>query len=112
MLWFIPLIIGLAINDIYPIYEKYETYNIIYFCGITFIFHTLTDFLTSKLNTKLWNKVEQNKELLDNDNEGYNVEYFKEKIGKSIHNFFVSIGFDQYLHYIQIFLTYYILFKK
>ncbi len=48
---------------------------------ITFICHWITDYFTSRLNTKLW------------------------KEGK-VHWFFVSIGFDQVLHYIQLFLTY------
>lgn len=56
----------------------------ILFPVITFICHTITDYFTSRLNTYLWNK-------------------------KDIHNFFVSIGFDQFLHYIQLLLTYYLL---
>jgi len=56
----------------------------ILFALITFITHTITDYFTSRLNSKLWVKGD-------------------------VHNFFVSIGFDQVLHYIQLFLTYYIL---
>jgi hypothetical protein len=56
----------------------------ILFALITFITHTVTDYFTSRLNSKLWAKGD-------------------------VHNFFVSIGFDQVLHYIQLFLTYYIL---
>lgn len=56
----------------------------IYFAGITFVCHTITDYFTSRLNSRLW------------------------KEGK-IHEFFVSIGFDQVLHYGQIFLTYHLL---
>jgi hypothetical protein len=59
---------------------------VIIFPGITFIAHTITDYFTSRLNSKLW---EQGK----------------------VHNFFVSIGFDQVLHYLQLFLTYYYLVK-
>ena len=55
-----------------------------YFWSITLMCHTLIDFFTSKLNTYLWSK------------------------GK-VHYFFVSIGFDQILHYSQLFLTYYLL---
>ena len=51
---------------------------------ITFICHTLTDYFTSRLNARLWAKGDT-------------------------HNFFVSIGFDQLLHYIQLFLTLYFL---
>lgn len=56
-------------------------YNMLWFLPITFICHTLTDYFTSKLNTYLWEK-------------------------KDVHNFFVSVGFDQVLHYLQLFLTY------
>lgn len=56
------------------------------FVLITFICHTITDYFTSRLNSKLWAKGQ-------------------------IHNFFVSVGFDQVLHYIQLFLTYYLLVK-
>jgi Protein of unknown function (DUF3307) len=53
---------------------------------VTFICHTITDYFTSRLNSKLWAKGD-------------------------VHNFFVSIGFDQYLHYIQLFVTFYLLSK-
>lgn len=54
------------------------------FVTITFIFHTITDFFTSRLNSWLWAKGD-------------------------VHNFFVSVGFDQVLHYVQLFLTFYLL---
>lgn len=54
------------------------------FLLVTFTFHTITDYFTSRLNSKLW---AENK----------------------MHWFFVSVGFDQILHYIQLFLTYYLL---
>ncbi len=54
------------------------------FAIITFIAHTITDYFTSRLNTKLY------------------------KEGK-IHEFFVSIGADQLYHYIQLLLTYQLL---
>ena len=56
------------------------------FAIITFIAHTITDYFTSRLNNKLWVKGD-------------------------VHKIFVSIGFDQYLHYLQLFGTYYILTK-
>jgi hypothetical protein len=59
-------------------------YRIFYFILITFICHTITDYFTSRLNSRLWEQ-------------------------KKVHNFFVSIGFDQVLHYIQLFTTYYLL---
>ena len=56
------------------------------FTVITFLSHTVQDYFTSRLNTKLWNKGDT-------------------------HNFFVSVGFDQVLHYIQLIGTYLLLFK-
>ena len=58
--------------------------NIIYFMLITFTCHTITDFFTSKWTSKLW---KENKR----------------------HLFFVVVGFDQLLHFTQLFLTYYFL---
>lgn len=54
------------------------------FVLITFVAHTITDYFTSKLNSRLW------------------------KAG-NMHNYFVALGFDQSLHYIQLFITYYFL---
>lgn len=54
------------------------------FPTITFISHWITDYFTSRLNTKLHKK---------ND----------------IHNFFVSIGADQVYHYIQLVITFQLL---
>lgn len=51
---------------------------------ITFVCHTITDYFTSRLNSRLW---EQGK----------------------VHDFFVSVGFDQVLHYAQLFGTYLLL---
>ena len=65
---------------------NFEVYDSGIFMIITFISHTITDYFTSRLNSKLWTE------------------------GK-VHYFFVSIGFDQILHYIQLFLTYYFLVK-
>jgi hypothetical protein len=57
---------------------------------ITFIFHTITDYFTSKIVSKRF------------ENQHY---------GSPIPNFgaFTIIGFDQVLHYVQLFLTYYFL---
>lgn len=54
------------------------------FWPITFVCHWITDYFTSRLNSKLWAE-------------------------KKTHWFFVSVGFDQILHYIQLFVTYLIL---
>lgn len=56
-------------------------FNTVYFVLITFVLHTITDYFTSRLNSKLW------------------------KEGQ-VHNFFVSIGFDQVLHYVQLIATF------
>ena len=61
-------------------------YQGFYFFLITFITHTITDYFTNRLNSKLW-------------------------IEGKVHNFFVSIGFDQVLHYVQLFLTYWFIIK-
>ena len=58
--------------------------NGFYFILITVIAHTITDYFTSRFNFYLWTKVD-------------------------VHNFFVSVGFDQVLHYVQLFVTYTIL---
>lgn len=63
---------------------KLTFYMCFYFFFITFICHTVTDYFTSRLNSKLWAKGD-------------------------VHNFFVSVGFDQVLHYVQLFLTFYYL---
>jgi uncharacterized membrane protein len=59
---------------------------------ITFVFHTITDYFTSKIVSRKF----------------ANNEY-----GSSIPNLgaFTVIGFDQVLHYIQLFGTYYLLTK-
>jgi hypothetical protein len=54
------------------------------FSFITFGAHWFTDYYTSRLNSKLWSKGD-------------------------VHNFFVNVGFDQVLHYIQLFGIYLLL---
>ena len=76
-------VIWLIIGTFYSVYLG-NYWNGVYFALITFIAHTITDYFTSRLNSKLWAE------------------------GK-VHNFFVSVGFDQVLHYVQLFLTYYYL---
>lgn len=56
------------------------------FVLITLICHTITDYFTSRLNSKLWEN------------------------GK-VHYFFVIVGFDQLLHYTQLFLTFKLLYE-
>ena len=66
--------------------KAFEVWAVSEFTLITFIFHTITDYFTSRLNSKLYDKGQ-------------------------IHNFFVSIGFDQLLHYTQLLFTYWYLTK-
>jgi hypothetical protein len=60
--------------------------SFIWFAPITFVCHTITDYYTSRINKKLWMK-------------------------NNYHGFFISVGFDQVLHYVQLFLTYWYLTK-
>lgn len=53
---------------------------IIKFAGITFLSHLAIDYYTSKTHTQLWKE-------------------------EKVHIFFTSIGFDQLLHYAQLFIT-------
>jgi len=64
--------------------------NVIYFSIITFIAHTITDYITSRIVSK---------------------KFAKGEYGSAIPNFggFTIIGIDQVLHYVQLFLTYSIL---
>jgi len=61
-----------------------QFWAVVMFSGITFVAHTATDYVTSRINARLWEQ-------------------------KKVHWFFVSIGFDQFLHYTQLLLTYYLL---
>lgn len=80
--WWVMGLIYLAFSfKQFPIQPTSNLLPILYFGIITFICHTITDYFTSRLNKYLWNK------------------------GR-VHDFFISIGFDQLLHYFQLFLTY------
>lgn len=80
MVWYTA---GLVLFFINPSIDMWV--NIIYFTTITFITHTITDYFTSRLNSRLWAQ------------------------GKT-HEFFVAVGFDQILHYVQLILTYILIF--
>lgn len=54
------------------------------FALVTFLFHTGIDGFTSQITSYLWNRDE-------------------------LHWFFVTIGFDQFLHYVQLVGVYYLL---
>ena len=77
MLWFIPMIFFMS------------GVKTIMFVGITFIFHTITDFFTSKKTSK-----------------EYKLQNFGRDSLPRGFDFFVTLGFDQVLHYIQLFLTF------
>jgi hypothetical protein len=83
-LWF--ALIPCYFNILNPFKSIDGHVNIILFALITFVLHTITDYFTSRLNSKLWAKGD-------------------------VHGFFVSVGFDQFLHFVQLFLTYYFLIK-
>ncbi len=78
--------------------------SVLYFMVITFIAHTVIDYFTSRLNSKLWARAEYWRKRTETDSPGY-----PELQGRFVHRFFVSIGFDQLLHFIQLLLTYWIL---
>lgn len=77
-IWIIPALVWSFSNNGSPV--------IMWFVPITFICHFITDFFTSRLNTKLYKN-------------------------NKIHEFFISVGFDQFLHYLQLFITYWLLTK-
>ena len=69
-------------------FNKDSDTKLFLFIPITFVCHWLTDYFTSKVNTGL---------------------AIEAKRTTKWHDFFVNVGFDQLLHYIQLFLTYYYL---
>lgn len=75
MVWFIASVLFAS---------HYDNRWMLVFSAITFVCHWVTDYFTSRLNSKLWNE-------------------------KRVHAFFVSVGFDQFLHYSQLLITYYYL---
>jgi hypothetical protein len=87
---------------------KYFPYwSVPLFTLITFITHTITDYFTSRLNNKLAPKEEVIMLKWNNNQEEEPFVRFPKD--RNYHNFFESVGFDQVLHYIQLFLTYYYL---
>lgn len=79
--WFIPMVVIFLTHSLDLDLAILKALS---FVGITFIFHTTQDYFTSRLNSRLWEQ-------------------------KKVHNFFVSIGLDQFGHYAQLLLTYYLL---
>lgn len=85
MCFMFPIVILIGIENPTLKYADYVRLTL-EFTIITFICHTITDYFTSRLNTWLLSK-------------------------NQTHYFFVSVGFDQILHYVQLFLTFYYLTK-
>ena len=81
VLWLIPAAIADAVTRESTGEWLFAVQHVQLFVGITFVLHTITDYFTSRLNSYLWKKGD-------------------------VHNFFVSVGFDQLLHYVQLILTY------
>lgn len=71
----LPLVAHTAVYSLFWLWLGVE------FAAITFVAHTATDYVTSRINSRLW-------------------------AAQKVHWFFVSVGFDQFLHYAQLFLTY------
>lgn len=86
LFWFTPLLIYSSAIKFFHINTMGILHDAFDFVCITFVLHTITDYFTSRLNAILWED-------------------------KRVHDFFVSVGFDQVLHYIQLFITFYIIYK-
>jgi hypothetical protein len=67
--------------------------DVLAFVGITFVAHTITDYITSRIVSR---------------------KFANKEFGSPIPNTgaFTVIGFDQVLHYIQLFGTYYLLINR
>lgn len=105
VIWLIPIILLFPKNWTT---SQYVLTSLL-FGGITFIAHTVTDYFTSRLNSKLTPKEETI--MLKWDINQKEEPFIRFPNGRSYHNLFVNIGFDQVLHYTQLLLTYYILTK-
>jgi hypothetical protein len=88
-IWYIIGLFLVVINLFFPFFI-YKPFSLSLFPLITLIAHTITDYFTSKIVSKRFK-----------DNH----------LGSAIPNLgaFTIIGFDQVLHYIQLFTTYYLL---
>ena len=77
VVWFFSMIMFIATTGINLGFDQ-----LVYFTAVTFVAHTITDFFTSKM-TRYYFKIKHN-----------------------YHNGFVVVGFDQMLHYVQLYLTF------
>jgi predicted membrane protein len=89
LIWALPVCILFGIGNRGGTVEWYVI-NSLLFVLITFIFHTITDYFTSRIVSK---------------------KFAKGEYGSPIPNLggFTVIGGDQVLHYVQLFLTYWII---
>ena len=104
-IWIFFCIVMFNNNFIDTFFNLNWIYPTILFVLITFICHTITDYFTSRLNSKL---VPERWNIVLNNGKG-NKTFWQYPKGENWYNFFVSVGFDQILHYIQLFTTYYLL---
>lgn len=79
------ILVGISLLDLFNVFGAQYWWTVWLFSGIQFVTHTMIDFVTSKINSSLW------------------------KQGRT-HYFFVSIGFDQFLHLLILFSSIDILF--
>lgn len=84
-------LVWLAIGFIITTILGYEFVDLVLFCTITFCFHWITDYFTSKITKKQFIK----------------EQYYTEPLNFGV---FTTIQLDQILHYIQLFGTYYLIF--
>lgn len=85
LLWLIPSCLMLGIERPNETATLYVTYSLV-FTAVTFVAHFITDYFTSRIVSK---------------------KFANNQYGSDIPNFgaFTVIGFDQVLHYTQLFLT-------
>jgi len=103
--WFVIILLFGYINKTQT--TEWYVLNTLFFVGITFVCHTITDYFTSRLNGKLAPKEEVI--MLKWDKNQPEQAFIRFPKGRSYHNLFISIGGDQVLHYVQLFLTYQLL---
>jgi hypothetical protein len=108
MVWWIIGVILIIFNLKYPFFT-YERYSLLLFVLITFIAHTITDYFTSRLNKKL--APEEFTIMLISDIVKKAEPFVHFPKGRNYYKLMMGIGFDQLLHYAQLFLTYYYLTK-
>ena len=84
-------LVWLAIGFIISLPMEYEFKNVVLFCAITFCFHWITDYFTSKITKRQFLK----------------QQYYTEPLNFGV---FTTIQIDQILHYSQLFLTYFFIF--